>query len=214
MKPRFHVLALALAVIAVTAFAVTSQAAVIWSNDITGSSANGNPYTLGDSVAAHLTVSGVGAGGGPSSNTGGGRYNFRGWDGGGGYFYWTLTPDTNYEINFTSLTGAWQRSGTGPSSYVLRSSLDSYASVVASGAITGSSSAVNFNLGLGAATFDAVSTPITFRLYATGAGGSSGTFSINDFVFNGDIVESIVPEPASLGLLGLGTLLLARRRKA
>jgi hypothetical protein len=165
--------------------------AAIWSNDITGASSNGNPYTTGDVKDANITVSGIGAGGGVAANSGGGRYNWRNWTSNTGYFSWTLTPNSGYEIDFASLTGEWQRSGTGPNAYSLRSSLDGFASNIASGSITGSAEPVEFSLNLSAGTFDAIADPITFRLFATGAGGSSGTFSINNFSFHGSVLEAI-----------------------
>src|SRR5690349_16957206 len=77
------------------------NAVSIWTNPISGSSADGNPYTTGDVKDANITVSGLGATG-VTANAGAGRYNWSNWatslstD----YFSWTLTPNANLKIDF------------------------------------------------------------------------------------------------------------------
>jgi hypothetical protein len=163
-------------------------AATIHSNEITDANPSAaNPFTSGQTVAANTTATGIGRGPGITANSGSNRYNATSFASTldlNDYFYWTLTPNSGYQIDFTNLTGNWQRSSTGPNGYALRSSLDNYGANIASGAITGSGNAVSFNLDLSASAFNSVTSAITFRLYAFGGGG---TFSVNDFVFDGAV---------------------------
>jgi hypothetical protein len=172
-----------------------ASAATIWSNAITGDSSS-NPYATGGDVKdANVGTVVLGAGTGVTANAGGGRYNFANWGSShdlNDYFYWTLTPNSGFKIDFTTLTGNWQRSSSGPASYILRSSADGFVGNVASGSVPSGTAA--FNLNLGAAAFDAITSAITFRLYGFGSTGTAGTFSINDFVFNGAVSALATPD--------------------
>ncbi len=173
----------------------------IFSNTIdeTNPSAS-NPYTTGQIVNGNITVTGIGRGSGIGANAGGSRYNANDWglnfDSDGSdfettaYFSWTLTPKTGFEIDLTRLDGNWQRSTTGPKTYALRSSLDGFSSNIATGATA--SSASPFSISLASPSFDSITASIEFRLYAWGATGSSGTFSINDFSFVGTVDPVVV----------------------
>jgi hypothetical protein len=155
-----------------------------------------NPYTGGQTFDPNITVSGIGHGSGVSGNaaTGGTRYNMQNWtasQNADNYFTWTLTPVTGYEMSLNSLSGTWQRSGTGPNQYMLESSLDNFASSLGSGSITGNGSATMYNIDLtSTVSLQNVTTPVEFRLYAWGSTSSGGTFSINDFTFDGSVTQS------------------------
>lgn len=118
------------------------------------------------------------------------------------YYQVTLTPTAGCSIDLNSITFTLQRSGTGIRQYAVRSSVDGYAanlpasisptnanlSVVAtdvfqvSDATTGANTGSTITLG---ATYDAVSSPVTFRFYGFNAEATGGTFSIDDVTFNG-----------------------------
>lgn len=186
----------ALAPIAVALAATASHAAVIYTNPIADTNPSAaNPYTAGQTVASNLSASGIGRGSGATAASAGNRYNASSWNTTSldpdAYFSWTLTPGSGFLIDFASLTGTWQRSGTGPNNYALRSSLDNYLGNLVAGTITGSASEVAFNLDLSGASFNAVAAPITFRLYAFNTTNSGGTFSVNDFTFNGDVLPAV-----------------------
>jgi hypothetical protein len=175
-----------------------SQAASIFTNPITDSNPSAsNPYTTGQTVSANLTVSGIGRGSGLSGNTGSGRYNATSWSlsslDANDYFTWTLTPNSGFEIDLNSFVYTGQRSTTGPSSFAFRSSLDSFASNI------GSPSATGATISLSAASFQNITAPITFRLYAWGGSNAAGTFSVNDFTFDGSISPLVIADidPAS-----------------
>jgi hypothetical protein len=156
----------------------------IWTNPITGTNPNtDNPYTTGQTVDPNITVSGISRGTGATGANANNRYNASGWDTGGldptAYFEWTLTPNIGCEIDFTSFVYTGQASGTGPTSFSFRSSVDVFASNI------GAPNATGTTITLTAGAYQNITGPITFRFYAWGASAAGGTFSINDFTFNG-----------------------------
>ena len=159
----------------------------IWSNPITGTNPNtANPYTTGQTVSStNMTVSGIGRGSGIAGSNANNRYNAAGWNSASidanDYFYFTLTPNAGYKISFSSFQYTAQASGTGPVSFSFRSSVDGYSASI--GAPTSTGTTIDLS---GAAYQDIVSS-ITFRIYGWGASGAGGTFSINDFSFNGSV---------------------------
>lgn len=160
----------------------------IWDNPITGTNPGlTNPYTAGQTVDPAITVSGIGYSGvsGASANN---RFSTNTWPQGGfdntKYIQWTLTPGSGDAINFGSLTYTSQASGTGPTNFAIRSSVDNYAADLANPGATGTT------LSLTGAQFQGVASAITFRLYGWGATGDAGTFSVNDFTFTGNIVTA------------------------
>lgn len=186
-KLRFSVLVL------LVLFSVnTAQAQVIFSNPITGTNPNtANPYTAGQTVSPNITVSGIGRGSGITGSNTNNRYNANGWNVGAlsstRYFEFTLTPSAGYAIKFTSFEYTGQASGTGPNAFAFRSSLDAF------GANIGTATATGTTISLAATAFQNITQPITFRIYAWGASASGGTFSINDFAFNGTVVTTCTP---------------------
>lgn len=156
----------------------------IFDNPITGTNpGQTSPYTTGQTVNTNISVSGISQGPGILGNTGNNRYNARNWNSPSldttDYFEFTLNPDTGYEIDFVSFVYTGQASGTGPVSFAFRSSLDSYATDIGTPLVGGAT------IDLSGATYQDLDSPITFRFYAWGASGGGGTFSINDFTFNG-----------------------------
>ena len=84
------------------------------------------------------------------------------------YLEFTLTPNTGYALNLSSITLRMRHSNTGPSggsgptAFNLRSSLDGFTSDLTSGVLTGAY--VNFTITPGAA-YSSLPTAITFRVY-------------------------------------------------
>ena len=159
----------------------------IWTNPITGTNPNtSNPYTSGQTVANNITVSGIGRGSGISNSNADNRYSAINWNTASldtnDYFYFTLTPNNSFKIDFSSFVYTSQASGTGPTGFAFRSSLDSYGLNIGTPTQTGTT------IDLSGASYQGITNAVTFRLY--GWGGSGGTFSVNDFSFNGIIAST------------------------
>ncbi|MBI3233007.1 MAG: hypothetical protein HYZ42_03035 [Bacteroidetes bacterium] len=95
---------------------------------------------------------------------------------GSAYMEFSLTPATGYTVALTAISFGNRSTGTGPQSYTLRSSLDSYSSDIATGSLQNNSTwALYSNTGL--TTISALSSAITFRIYGYSGSGSvvSGT---------------------------------------
>ncbi len=165
----------------------------IFDNPITGTNPNtANPYITGQTVDPNLTVSGIGRGSGITGSNANNRYNANGWTTGApvdlaDYFEFVLTPSASYKINFVSLVYTGQASGSGPTAFAFRSSLDGFVGDIGTPIETGAT------IDLSGATYQNITAAITFRYYASGAGAAAGTYSINDFTFNGTVIPTLLP---------------------
>ena len=163
----------------------------IFDNPITGTNPNtSNPYTIGQTVNANITASGIGRGSGITGSNTNNRYNASQWTTAAvidlnDYFEFTLTPNTGISIGFTSFVYTGQASASGPVNFAFRSSLDGYTTDI------GTATAAGTTIGLSAAAYQNIAAAITFRFYGWAATTSAGTFSINDFSFNG--VAGLLP---------------------
>jgi len=172
----------------------------IFSNAITGSDPGlTTPYTEGQVVATNVTASGIARGSGLTGNAANNRYNASAWNltafDADDYFSFTLTPAAGYTLNFTDFQYIGQKSGTGPKYFSIRTSVDNYAADVYTYSSTGSSSTTfpTQTASLSAAAFQDVAGPVTFRFYGWGGTGDAGTFSINEFAFNGTVEAAVAP---------------------
>jgi hypothetical protein len=124
----------------------------------------------------------------------------------GVYFEVTLTPQSGYSVDFTSITFTSQRSGTGIRTYVVRSSADSYATNLPA-SISPANTQLSVEAGnvffrvndnitnaqngstitLSGAPFTALESPITFRFYGYNAEAATGNFSIDNVAISGNI---------------------------
>ncbi|WP_297515184.1 hypothetical protein [Flavobacterium sp.] len=164
----------------------------LFTNPITGTNPNTtNPYTTGQVIDPNITVSGIGRGSGIAGSNANNRYNASGFNSAlldsNDYFEFVLTPASSYRIDFVSFVYTGQASGTGPISYSFRSSIDGFSSDIGVATVAGTT------ISLAAAGFQNITTPITFRFYAWGASAAGGTFSINDFTFNGTVTLACTP---------------------
>lgn len=158
----------------------------IWNNPIIDTNPNtSNPYTSGQAVSSDITVSGIGRGTGISGTNANNRYNAQGWNSSSfdntDFFYFTLTPNAGCNVNLLSFVYIGQTSGSGPTSFAFRSSIDGFTANIGTPTSTGAT------ISLSALDFQNISGSITFRLYAWGASAPGGTFSVNNFEFNGTV---------------------------
>ncbi|TAF45233.1 MAG: T9SS C-terminal target domain-containing protein [Sphingobacteriales bacterium] len=161
----------------------------IFSNPITGTNPSyTNPYTAGQVVDANLSVSGIGYGSGLTATAGNDRYNLKSWPTGAlsanAYIEFVLTPNSTFKINFTSLVYTGSSSANAPANLVLRSSVDNFTTDISVVSPLGAT------IGLSAAVFQNITNAITFRIYGYNAIAATGTFSINNFTFNGTVVPT------------------------
>jgi hypothetical protein len=170
-----------------------SWAQSIFDNPITNANPSAsNPFTSGQTVDPNLTVSGIGRGSGISGSGAANRYSASGWTTAAtsdpsDYFEFILTPNAAFKINFVSFVYTGQASGTGPTAVAFRSSVDGFTGDIGTPSIGGTT------VDLSAAAFQNVNASITFRFYAFNASAAGGTFSINDFTFNGTVVPILLP---------------------
>lgn len=162
----------------------------VFDNPITGTNPNtANPYTTGQTVNSNLTASGIGRGAGISGANGNDRYNASSWNTGTidltAYYEFTITPNSGRSVSFISFVYSGQASGTGPTNFAFRTSLDGFTTDV------GTPTAAGATIDLSAPQYQNVTSAITFRIYGWGASGGPGTFSINDFTYNG--VTNVLP---------------------
>ncbi len=130
------------------------------------------------------------------------------------YFSFTLSPETGYGVNLTSLSfGARISNVTAtPTTFQIYTSADSYGTSIASGTFT--KGAWSLYSPTVTSTTTALNAPLTIRIYFLGGDGVSqtGGVRIDDLT----ITAQAVPEPQTFALIGLGLtgLLLFRKRRA
>lgn len=164
----------------------------LFSNTIEGvNTNNSDPYTIGQMTDPYITVTGISRGNsiyGIDSND---RYDARSWKSDEldkeAYFEFSLAPNFDRKIDFISFVYSGQISVNGPTRFAFRSSVDNFVSDI------GVVSATGATVSLTGSSFQNITSPITFRIYAWDALTGTGTFSINDFQFNG-IVSCVIPE--------------------
>ena len=108
------------------------------------------------------------------------------------YYEFHLEPESGYYFNFSDIKFTVLRGNTThPNQFVLRSSLDNFASnISAPVSISGTTTptAISFNT----SALTNINTAVTFRLYAYGATATSGNMvvGVNDFQVNGQVLAT------------------------
>ena len=133
---------------------------------------------------------------------------------GSAYFEFTLTAEAGYTGSLTAIGFGTRSTGTGPVSFTLRSSADSYGSDLATA--SGSTTTWSYKTAtLTNAASLAASTAVTFRLYGYGGVGtvtvSTANWRIDDMTLTGS--TAAIPAPGAVALIGLAGLVGSRRRR-
>src|SRR5690606_656634 len=115
----------------------------IFENPIEGTNPGAsNPYTIGQIINEHITVSGIRRGPGINMSAAtNNRYNATSWNtldlDPTAYFEFTIIPNSGYEIDFDSFIYTGQTSPAGPINFAFKSSLDDYIADIGSSNATG-----------------------------------------------------------------------------
>lgn len=189
-----------------------------------GFGSTGSPTNSATSVASSITASvfsgnlGTPGTGGTSplytAGSGGSYFTASTWTAsapGTNYFEFTLTPNAGHEFSITTLSFGYRATSTGPTAFAVRSSSDSYAANLASGALIGDSTWRPS--GTQSITLSGLNTSTTIRIFGSGASSSLGTFRIDDVTVAGSVAA--IPEPATyVAIVGVVTLVgVAIRRR-
>ncbi|MCW3160092.1 T9SS type A sorting domain-containing protein [Chryseobacterium oryctis] len=124
------------------------------------------------------------------------------------YFQVTVTPNAGVSLSISSISFRSQRSGTGPRSYIVRSSVDSYASNLPASInptnaeleITGTNvfhfvndcstcAGQNGNTAT-PSNISNLTSPVSFRFYFFESEATGGTFSVDDVIITGTATNS------------------------
>ncbi|OJJ21025.1 hypothetical protein BKI52_10650 [marine bacterium AO1-C] len=177
---------------------VTPRAALLaWEfNGNAGNEVTVNSTTQAANVSTTAPSNVIARGAGILAAANGNRFNADNWDAAtiadaianNEYFEWTIEATDGFSMSLNSLVFNIQRSGTGPNSFALRSSLDNYATNLTTFSVTTTSTSVQ-NIAL--TGHENLVQPITFRLYGAGATGTAGSAGFegtgNDLAINGNV---------------------------
>jgi len=172
--------------------------------------------SLSGTAGSHLSISAISLGSSITSssfNSGSEWYGEGGWTAANtpdanGYVQFTLTASTGHYLVLNTVTLIQRRSntgtpqGAGPNSWSLRSSLDNYATDIATGSMT--INYATFTVALPAA-FQSIPSTVTFRLYGYNTTINSGGTS--RFVFDNISVQG----QSNAGVLAAQSIDLAAR---
>lgn len=129
------------------------------------------------------------------------------------YFSFTVTPNSGFLLDLTSLDFDAARGGGNPNrGWELRSSLDSFTATLGTDTMipTQRPNFTSYSANLGASTFDAISGPVEFRIY-TFSESTGNSVEYDNIKLTGTVVQ--VPEPSSLVFTMVAAIgFLSRRR--
>lgn len=147
-----------------------------WSTSFNDPSVTSSTITRGSSIIAY-----------PNAD----RFNSKNWPTGGldpnSYLEFTTTPSAGYSITIDHFQIQHQRSSNGPTKFVIRTSLDGFASNATNEIAIGNANTLQnstFNLNNQIIT----TTPVTFRIYAYSAVTSNGTWGPGSSVNGNDLL--------------------------
>ena len=178
--------------------------------DFTG--AAGNEDSFGPAFQpGNGNVSDIGRGSGLGASTATSAFSARSWSTDAldldDYFGFSISPNEGFEMNLMTLEFDERRSGSGISSWSVRTSLDGFTLDLSPGHVVvpdNTETRLGQSVELASEIFSSLDNEVEFRIYGFGAEGSSGTWRIDNVQLFGEITP--VPEPSSLisgALMGL-----------
>jgi hypothetical protein len=186
----YHTLGLSIFLLFSIPYVGKSQIAS-WDFNASGSAAL-NPVSMASNLTASVVSFGAGVGGLGNQAAGSGcgiSYTSSGYSATltlDDYWEFTLTPNTGYQVNVTSISFAARRSTTGPDDYSVRYSINNYATDLATGLnVIGESCSTQ----IPSITMTPSTSAVTFRIYFYGASNSAGTLRIDQLdVFGSNVL--------------------------
>lgn len=146
----------------------------------------GTAETVDPLLTSPVTITrGTGVSPAPAANT----FSSTGWTTGtvldvNDYVEITVGPTAGNTLKLLKLKFDLQRSNSGPDTWAVRSSLDSYAADIQTGMLATGGSLVSFSVTLGTAVAS-LTAPVTFRIYGYHASGGAGTWRQDNVSFVG-----------------------------
>lgn len=214
-----------LAVVAVAGMAASAGAQTI-ANWNTAGLAGNEPTLAPLTSATNVVASNVTRGSGITATTAGNSLSASGWNdlSPDDYFQFGFTVDAGFQVDLTSLVIGTRSSSTGPGSIGIFYSTDGFATSAQVATIAQPSAAfVNSSIDL--STLPNLGGTVAFRVVSLGgpsANGTTqaatGTFRITNFFNPADsgsfgFTGTVIPTPGTAGLMVIGGLIAARRRR-
>lgn len=225
-----------LSLISLTGFSSVAQSAFLTTYNFAGAAGN-QASQAPDVVASGLSGLNMVRGSGITATSAGNSFSASGWNSSSldlnDYFSFGFSTNSGFTASLDSLAYSERRSGTGPTSAVIRYSFDNFATFGSVASYTLAANTVTqrqtFNLS-GITALQNFTGTVEFRLYAFGASASAGTYRLgistsenpNNFAANlllegsvGTLNVNPVPGPSGLllGFVGVGFAGLARLRQ-
>jgi hypothetical protein len=206
-------------VLSILALTVSANADILSGWEVTGVNASANPVFTNTFSGANITSnncvlrlgSGVTASGTASTfgGTSWGATDYAGAVAANEYISWFVQADAGFTLSVTNLHFDFERTSTGISNVVVQSSFDGFAAnLFASNTIGNTTFSPSFGLNLSG------SNSIEFRLYGWNAGAAAGVARIRTLANNDiEIQGTVIPEPGTMALMGLGLLGLTILRR-
>ncbi|MCK5103858.1 MAG: choice-of-anchor J domain-containing protein, partial [Cyclobacteriaceae bacterium] len=124
-------------------------------------------------------------------------FNARNWPTGAldsdSYYEFSITANSGYDFNISSIEVDHRRSGTGPISWVVRSSVDGYTADIDGFFSTPNEDTWFTNEEIDFGIIVQNETSVTIRLYAYNAGGGLGTWTIDNLAIFGTVADIQTP---------------------
>jgi len=135
------------------------------------------------------------------------------------YYEFTLTADPGYTVSLTNFDFGSRSTATGPKSFALYSSADSYTASLFTGTLLSNSTWAFFDNSISSPVVSDGGGALTYRLFLYDGTGSPASGTENNRIddVSMTVTTAPIPEPGTVALVGLGLgaiLFGVRRRRA